>query len=261
MRAAAPDNLAAIADWLQRSDRAAHLLLDYDGTLAPFRVERSEARPYPAILPLLERVVRAGRTRVSIVSGRPADEVRGLLHPLRGLEIWGAHGLERISAEGEYERAGVVPKARAILIQAEDWLREAELLSLAEIKPGGIAVHWRGRSAAEADAIARRIQSQWSGFAEERSMKLLAFDGGVELRAAHPDKGDVVDAILKRTAAGAAVAFLGDDLTDEDGFRALGARGLSVLVRQQWRATAAQVWLRPPRELEEFLKMCAERFA
>jgi len=52
------------------------------------------------------------------------------------------------------------------------------------------------------------------------------------------------------------VAFLGDDLSDESAFRAVqraGRRGLSVLVRREWRDTAAEVWLRPPTELKEFL--------
>ena len=57
--------------------------------------------------------------------------------------------------------------------------------------------------------------------------------------------------------AGMPVAYLGDDLTDETAFRAvnsLRSRGLSVLVRREWRQTAAEVWLRPPWELIEFLE-------
>jgi len=34
-----------------------------------------------------------------------------------------------------------------------------------------------------------------------------------------------------------------------------GGRGLSVLMRQKWRETEAEVWLRPPEELKEFLEM------
>lgn len=53
------------------------------------------------------------------------------------------------------------------------------------------------------------------------------------------------------------VAYLGDDLSDEAAFRAVqrvGRRGLGVLVRREWRDTAAEVWLRPPGELKGFLE-------
>jgi trehalose 6-phosphate phosphatase len=49
------------------------------------------------------------------------------------------------------------------------------------------------------------------------------------------------------------VAYLGDDLTDEDAFAALGDRGFSILVRTEVRASCARFWLRPPKELLAFL--------
>jgi trehalose-6-phosphatase len=49
------------------------------------------------------------------------------------------------------------------------------------------------------------------------------------------------------------IAYLGDDLTDEDAFVALGYRGYSILVRGEVRASSARFWLRPPEELLGFL--------
>src|SRR5215468_11754475 len=137
---------AAIADFFQRSDRTktARLLLDYDGTLAPFQTDRYNAYPYPGIIPVLNRIIQTSRTKVSIVSGRPIKEIQNLLKPLQDFEVWGAHGLEYISVDGVYERARVAPEVLSILHEAEDSLRQSGLLAFAEIKPGGIAVHWRG---------------------------------------------------------------------------------------------------------------------
>jgi trehalose-phosphatase len=74
------------------------------------------------------------------------------------------------------------------------------------------------------------------------------------LRTACPDKGDAVAAILKESDTNAQVAFLGDYLTDEDAFQALEGRGLSVLVRSEYRETRAHAWLRPPHELISFFE-------
>ena len=254
---------SAIADFFQRCDhtKIARLLLDYDGTLAPFQTDRYKAYPYAGISSILSRIIETGRTKVSIVSGRPIKELQRLLNPLQHLEIWGAHGMEHVSADGVYERASIDPEALSILQQAADWLRQSGLLSIAEIKPGGIAVHWRGLAPAEAEDILSRIRRGWSRFDEVPSIKLLMFDGGIELRATHPDKGDAIRTTLADADLNAAVAFLGDDLTDEDAFRILSNRGLSILVRSEYRDTSANVWLRPPHELIEFLNAWAERLA
>jgi trehalose 6-phosphate phosphatase len=49
------------------------------------------------------------------------------------------------------------------------------------------------------------------------------------------------------------VAYLGDDVTDEDAFRAVKGRGLAVLVRAEYRRTAADIWIKPPHELKNFI--------
>jgi trehalose-6-phosphatase len=68
-----------------------------------------------------------------------------------------------------------------------------------------------------------------------------------------------VRTILAESLPDAAVAYLGDDRTDEDAFRALNGKGLTVLVRPEYRPTAAEVWLQPPQELIQFLEewLCA----
>lgn len=254
---------SAIAEFFQHCDltRAARLLLDYDGTLAPFQVDRDKARPYPGIIPILDRIIQTGRTRVAIVSGRPVKEIQRLLNPLQNLEIWGAHGLEHISSNGVYERASIQSDVLSILQQAEDWLRQSGLLPITEFKPGGIAVHCRGMAPLEAENVLGRIQQGLNKFNGIPSIKILSFDGGIELRAAHPDKGDAMNAILADTDPAAPIAFLGDDLTDEDAFRTLGKRGLSILVRPEYRETTAKVWLQPPHQLIEFLNLWAQRLA
>lgn len=66
-------------------------------------------------------------------------------------------------------------------------------------------------------------------------------------------EGDAVATIPEELDRDAQIAVLGDDLTDEDAFRILNDRGLTVLARPEYRKTSAQVWLRPPQELMAFL--------
>jgi trehalose 6-phosphate phosphatase len=252
----APHDKIALTDFIDRLNAATEsvLLMDYDGTLAPFQTERDRAYPYPGVVPILESIIRSGKTRVILITGRPIGELQALFSPINSLEVWGAHGLEHRLADGTYLQTVINPEIAAVLEQARKWLIATELVSLTEIKPGGIAIHWRGLTDAEIMRVQTRALEGWAPLAEQPGLKLLNFEAGLELRIAHPDKGDVVAAILEDLNPHVQIAFLGDDLTDEDAFRALENRGLSVLVRPRYRETRAKVWLKPPHELIGFFE-------
>jgi trehalose-phosphatase len=114
-------------------------------------------------------------------------------------------------------------------------------------------VHWRALEQTEAEELRGRIIVGWFPIADRANLKLLEFDGGVEMRMPDLDKGDAVRTMLKETAPNVPVTYLGDDITDERAFRALASRGLGILVRPNFRRSAAQAWLKPPDELRDFL--------
>ena len=229
------------------------LLLDYDGTLAPFSVNRQRAFPYPGLTHLLQQIADTGRTRLVIVTGRDAREIDPFLRLNPPPEVWGSHGLQRLLPDGTCEMPDIPVQVAEVLGDARRWLDYQGLHHLAEVKPGSIAVHWRALEPAEADELRGKILVGWFPIADRACLKLLEFDGGVEMRMPDLDKGDAIRTVLKEMGRNAPVAYLGDDLTDERAFRALGPRGLSILVRTKPRRTAAQVWLKPPDELLDFL--------
>lgn len=227
------------------------LLVDYDGTLAPFRQEPQQAFPYPGIMELLDSIRSTAGTRLVMVTGRTAAKVLPLLGLNPPPEIFGIHGLERLLPDGSRRVHALEPEAVLALAEAGSELARAGIDSLLEHKLGALAVHWRGlgeRAQAQTEATARKVLQRYA----RQGLVVAPFDHGLELRLSRPNKGDVVQTILEEVP-GAAVAYLGDDATDEDAFRAIHGRGLGVLVAKMRRKTAATEWLQPPEGLTQFL--------
>jgi trehalose-6-phosphatase len=209
------------------------LMLDYDGTLSPYYIERHEAVPYPGIRDILAEALASADCRTVIVSGRSISDLRPLLGIERGIEIWGCHGLERLGQDGDYTGPDL----------------------------DGVAIHWRGLGGKETAGIERAVNESWREIADGRKLELHRFNGGIELRPTGMNKGMVVDSLLSEGAG--AAAYLGDDITDEDAFRAISGRGLGILISPDWRDTAADIWLTPPEELiwflENWIESCGEK--
>ena len=246
------DVCATFFDRLRNASSRA-LLLDYDGTLAPFTPDREHAFPYPEIPELVARIMRTG-TRVVLISGRPATELLFLsgIHPHP--EIWGSHGAERLLPDGSYQVEPPSTDHQSSLKAAVHSLNACGFSSHVEVKPGGIAVHWRGLPPSERAVMEAKIRTLFASAIEDHGLRLLPFDGGLELRAPGKNKGDAVSAILHESGYETAAAYLGDDQTDENAFRAIKGRGIAILVRPDPRPTAADIWLRPPEELGRFLR-------
>jgi len=244
---------------------ASLLLLDYDGTLAPFTTERSRAYPYPGVAAAIEEILRDGRTRVVVITGRDAADIPVLLQTRPCPEVWGIHGLQHLKADGTTETKSLDEPTLYALSDAHRWLAYQRLLQRAESKTGALAVHWRGRRKMEVEDIRGRVLLGWRPIAECGGLDLLDFDGGVEIRAREANKGRLVRTLLNEMSPNTSAAYLGDDTTDEQAFHAIQDHGLSVLVRPSWRQTTAQLWLGPPGELLDFLgrwlKACKKRGA
>lgn len=237
---------------LSRAHEAA-LILDYDGTLAPFSAQRDRAFPYPGVSRLVEDIMTTGSTRVVMVSGRPAAEVLRLLGVRPYPEVWGLHGLQRWKPGGTCELVAADRESRQTLAEAWDWLESIDLRHLAEFKAGSIAFHWRGLEEEDAVRLRNKVLLGWMPLSFRPNMALLQFDGGIELRLSARSKADAIHTIVAEMGGDRAVAYLGDDQSDEEAFAALQPHGLAVLTRPDWRPTMANLWITPPNELLEFL--------
>jgi trehalose 6-phosphate phosphatase len=229
------------------------LLLDYDGTIAPFSAHRDQAFPYPTVPELIDCIMSTCQTRVALISGRSAREVPALLGLKPHPEIWGGHGVERLMPDGRYSAMPISGEIQRVLDDVEMWISEQGLVQFAELKHGAVAVHWRGLDQSEIEEVRSKAYRVLWPFARQANLLLDEFDGGLELRPRNRSKADAVRTILAEAGDEPAVAYLGDDATDEDAFRFLNGKGLTALVRPTYRTTAAQIWLRPPEEVVQFL--------
>ena len=238
------------------------LLLDYDGTLAPFRVDRFKAVPWAGVRQLLNLIQSRKKTRIEVISGRPGAEIVRLLNLETPPAVWGLHGAERLHPDGRREMEPAAEAVRANLDTLRAKLRCDAFGGLFEEKPNAAVMHWRGMASRKARDIEKRTRALFAPLAQAGGLQLLEFECGLELRAGR-DKGGAVKAILddfepepgKTGVAQAPAAYLGDDITDEAAFAAIKGRGLSVLVRRERRKTQADVWLKPPEELRRFLRI------
>jgi trehalose 6-phosphate phosphatase len=231
------------------------LLLDYDGTLADFRINRFDARPWAGVRKLLTVIQSDNRTQLTIITGRPAGEINPMLQLPEPVEVWGLHGAERLFTDGTREMQEAPLAACEKLDEMREQLRRNAFGGLFEDKPNAVVMHWRGHPARQAKHIQERTLAVFEPAAQMSGLSLLEFEAGVELRVGR-DKGGAVEAIVEQAEPGAPVVYVGDDLTDESAFLAVNRLQnphLSVLMRRVWRQTAAEVWLQPPDGLRWFL--------
>lgn len=228
------------------------LMLDYDGTLAPFQEDRMQALPWPGITDRLDSLSTLPAVRLSLITGRSARELAALLPVRHSIEIWGSHGREHLAADGTYTSALLAPVQQEALDALENALQNAGFRSQVERKPASIAAHWRGLGPDAAAQIEQIARSSYQGTGERAGLNLLVFDGGIEMRSDAINKGHAALHLITRFPT-ATAAYLGDDTTDEDAFSVLRGRGLAVLVRPEPRPSQAAYWLRPPQDLLAFL--------
>jgi len=238
------------------------LALDYDGTLAPFQVERMAARPLPGALEILAAILDQGSTRVAIVSGRPMKELRVLVGELSSrLTMVGSHGWEWTEPTGprliplppvSTRRRLKMAYDGALAAGHEVFANQNDLRMRVEEKVSGIAVHVRGINKDEAERWLQRIRSTWEDLANS-TLEVSDFDGGIELRAIGRDKGQVVRELWNRHPGANLLVCIGDDHTDEDAFRSLPSAGIGIKVGPANVPTAAQFRIKDVLGVRDFL--------
>lgn len=201
------------------------LFLDFDGTLVEIAARPDLVKVARALPALLEGLGEKLGGRLAIISGRALEAVDHLLGPIN-VAMAGSHGGEFRPAAGSEIHPLADPLPESIAAPFARFASDNGEL-LAERKPFSMAVHYRGRPEMHEPllAMARDLASQHHAAVKDGKMV-------VEVVMPGSDKGSAISRFMEMPLfAGTTPCFVGDDVTDEDAFRAVrhfGGAGILV---------------------------------
>lgn len=207
-------------------DRLA-LFLDVDGTLLPIRDNPADVVADRELINTLERCsVRLGGA-MALISGRSIAEVDRIFAPVE-FPVAGAHGAELRTSDGNTVSAADVPLPDSVMSKLQQLVARHEGLLL-EPKRGGASLHYR--RAPELESVCRaQVEEILEELGDE--FRLIAGKMVFEIAPGAHHKGAAIRRFLDDPVfAGRRPAFIGDDVTDEDGFRVVNdLDGVSIRV-------------------------------
>jgi trehalose 6-phosphate phosphatase len=230
--------------------------LDIDGTLLDIEGHPDAVRIGRAELDLVGGLHRATGGALALISGRPLAGIDVLFHPLK-LPSAGQHGAERRDSHGRRHRHQFEVEAlhRAAAPVRRFVARNEGLVF--EDKGASVALHYRLAPQLESDARAVVEEAvKAAGGALELQLGKMVF----EMKPAGVDKGRAIEQFVQEAPfAGRVPVFLGDDVTDEYGFRVINRiEGHSIKVGPG--ATDARYRLANPAAAKAWLGAWMDKF-
>lgn len=196
------------------------VFLDLDGTLLEIAEHPDAVTPSGQLRRILAKLPAATGGAIALISGRTVEDVDRIVAPCR-LAVAGVHGTQRRSSEGRMEKAPT----------SVEWVGRLrpDLARFVELHPGllledkvfSLAVHYRGRPELENLVLEFLADLELPPDVERlRGRKV------VELKSSRTDKGKAIRAFMaERPFLGRTPVFVGDDVTDEAGFRVVNEMG------------------------------------
>jgi len=236
------------------------VFLDYDGTLTPIVARPEDATLGSQMRETVERLAQA--CQVAVVSGRDLADVRERVG-LDGIVYAGSHGFDIVGPGGLRKENPEARTCLPALDQAEAALRQATAAipgAQIERKKYSIAIHFRNVPDArvkDVEPLVDAVAEQHSNLRKGHGKKVFELQPDIEWH-----KGRAVLWLLqalKLDTPEVLPLYVGDDLTDEDAFKALRERGVGIVVRDEPRPTAARYALDNTREVGSFLALLASR--
>lgn len=256
------DNDGIIEEVRSQDHRA--FFLDYDGTLTPIVEDPPKAYLSPNQREVLASLLRNEKNFVCVISGRAIEQLRGFIG-LKGLVLAGNHGMEISGPNISYVNDGAL-RAKPLLKEIAETLK---LMlsdfegSLVEDKGLTVSVHYRMVPVKRHPRVKRLFYRAMEGFLASNAIIVTRGKKILEVRPNVVwDKGYAVRWILDYLSDHLLgerpyPIYMGDDETDEDAFRSLKDRGLTILVSPRKGASEASYFIKSVAEAYQFLALFA----
>jgi alpha,alpha-trehalase len=248
-------------DWIsnQLTGKRPALFLDYDGTLTPIADQPKDAELSPPMRRTLKEA--AAVMPVALISGRDLADLRERVR-LPELIYAGSHGFDIQGPDVQLELTEGLDALEDLGRAAAEL--ETELAGIGgawlERKHFMLAVHYRQVAEADIGRLTARVKEVHSHYPRLRRT------GGKKLFELRPDldwdKGRALRWLLSELALDRSDVqpfYLGDDISDEDAFRALHGRGVGILVSEQPRQSVAVCRIGDTRQVIGLLRYLIER--
>jgi len=237
-----------------------YLFLDYDGTLAPIVATPNKAVISIETKRLLGFLSEKKNCRLAIISGRDLSDIKKKIG-LKNIIYSGNHGFQIEGPKIKYELA--VPAGYKKILQRIR-LKLKEKLSgingaLLEDKNLSLALHFRLAGKKQRSSIKTIFHETIIIYLVKNKISIKSGKKVLEVRPPLPwDKGKVVLWLLARqevlTKSQKIIPiYIGDDITDEDAFKALKNKGLTIFVGYT-DYSQAKYYVKDVKEVQDFLK-------
>jgi trehalose 6-phosphate phosphatase len=246
----------ALLDEVERFVARRRILIasDFDGTLSEIVERPRDARPVAGAVDIIERLATLDEVTVLLISGRGLDELASLSGGPAGAHLVGGHGAQfstslRLDSPADridpdlYERVNGDLQA----IAAQDPGLEVEQ------KATGVALHYRRADATRGEEAAKQARDRLEAL---EGVHVKTGKAVVEFSLVQASKGKALRRVREALRADATL-FVGDDVTDEEGFEALGPEDVTIKVGDG--VTRARHRIADPGDVVSLLALVYER--
>lgn len=250
-------------DWKRIAKAAAAkevmLFLDYDGTLTPMAPTPVQALLPPQVRKTLLEFSRTPGCSLAVVSGRALADIKKMVG-LQGIFYAGNHGLEIGGPDISFENL-MTPDTRAVMgkIKADLEQRLSGIPGVfLEDKHFTLSVHYRLAEEGEEPLVKKIFTRVCRPPAKAKKIRVSSGKKVLEVRPPLVwDKGNAVSWLLakRRYALNGKDVLpfgVGDDVTDEDVFKALKGKGVTVVVGKG-RRSSARYYVENPAEVHRLI--------